>query len=406
MPAPLATAELLAVGSELLVGETRDTNSGDLAAELTALGLEVRRLSQLPDDLAVVVTAMRQALSNTDLVVSTGGLGPTPDDLTREAIAAVLGETPAVDPELEGWLRELFERRGIRFTETNLKQAWLIPGATSLPNPNGTAPGWYVEAPGGKVIVALPGPPREMRPMWRDHVLPRLRERGLGVDQAVETLRLTGIGESLLVDLVGERLLRGSQPKVATYARIDAVDLRISAQGEPGRPARSIVDAAVAELLPRLEPYLFARGDEGWPEAIERRLGGRTLALVEIGMTGQLVALLGASPLVVQGEMLRDRAPLPRGARDLRGLARAVRDDARAHAALVVRARERRGDTDVSIAVALGERATLVKRRAFLAGALGRRRAANSACAELWARLDEPNPGSRRRPPSARSAAR
>jgi nicotinamide-nucleotide amidase len=385
--APLSSAELLAVGSELLHGETRDTNSGDLAAELSAVGVEVRRLSQLPDDLDVVVGALRQALANADLVVLTGGLGPTPDDLTREAIAAVLGETPAADPATEAWLRDLFDRRGIRFTETNLKQAWLIPSATGLPNPHGTAPGWYVEAPEGRAIVALPGPPREMRPMWREHALPRLRERGLGVDRAAETLRLTGIGESLLVDLVGAELLHGRQPQVATYARVDAVDLRVSAEGEPGRSARSIVDETVALLLPRLEPYLFARGDEGWPEAIERRLAGRTLALVEIGMGGQLLALLGASRLVVQGEMLRDRAPLPRGARDLRGLARAVRDDARAHVALAVRARERRGDTDVSVVVALGARTTLVRRQAFLAGDLGRRRAANVACAELWARL-------------------
>jgi nicotinamide-nucleotide amidase len=388
--APLATAELLAVGTELLVGETRDTNSGDLAGELTALGVEVRRLSQLPDDLAVVVAALRAALANVDLVVTTGGLGPTPDDLTREAIAEVLEQTPAVDPGLEAWLRGLFERRGLRFTQTNLKQAWLIPGAVSLPNPHGTAPGWFAETAEGRVVIALPGPPREMRPMWRDHVLPILRGRGLGVDRAVETLRLTGIGESLLVDLVGEDLLRGSQPQVATYARVDAVDLRVSATGERGRTARNIVDAAVAEMLPRLEPYLFARGDEGWPEAVERRLAGRTLALTEIGMGGQLLALLGTSPLVVHGEMLRDRAPLPRGARDLRALARSVRDDARAHVALVVRARERRGDTDVSIAVATDRRTTQVGRRAFLAGDLGRRRAANSACAELWARLGSP----------------
>ena len=114
-PAPLATAELLAVGAELLVGETRDTNSGDIARELTALGVEVTRMTQLPDDQAVVTDALRQALQRVDLVITSGGLGPTPDDLTREAIAAALSEEPAVDPDLEAWLRSLWAKRGLPF---------------------------------------------------------------------------------------------------------------------------------------------------------------------------------------------------------------------------------------------------------------------------------------------------
>lgn len=383
--APIASADLLAVGTELLVGETRDTNSGDLAAELTALGVEVRRMSQLPDELAVVVDALRGALAEADLVVTTGGLGPTPDDLTREAIAEVLGETPTVDPDTEAWLKGLFERRGLRYAPTNRKQAWLIPGAVGLPNPNGTAPGWWVETPDGKVVVALPGPPREMRPMWRDHVLLRLRERGLGADRAAETLRLTGIGESLLVDLVGEEILRASQPQVATYARIDAVDLRISAVAEAGRTARSIVDGTIEGLMPRLGPYVFARGDAGWPEALGERLAGRSLAVVEVDMWGHLVALLGASPWLLHGEVRR--APR-RGERvDLRALARDARTNADADVGLAVRVREVRGDTSVTIATVLGRRVTHVRRRAFLAGDTGRRRAANSACAELWGRL-------------------
>jgi nicotinamide-nucleotide amidase len=402
----IESASLLAVGSELTYGETRDTNSGDLATELTALGVEVRRMSQVPDDLDVVIDALRQALREAHLVVTTGGLGPTPDDLTREGIAAVLGQTPTVDPGLEAWLRGLFERRGVRFVETNLKQAWLIPGAVSLPNPNGTAPGWFVETPEGRVIAALPGPPREMRPMWRDHVLPRLRERGLGRERATETLRLTGIGESLVVDLVGRELLAAHQPRLATYARVDAVDLRVSAVDEPGRSAREVVEATVAELLPRLEPYLFARGEEGWREAIERRLDGRTLALIEIGLGGHLLALLGGSPLVIQGEMQRDGRRLPHGARDLAALAQAAESDTGAGAALVVRASERGGDMDVRVAVSLEGRTSRARRQAFLAGDLGRRRAANVACTELWRRLGEARPSRTTPEPSRRSGSR
>lgn len=395
---PVATAELLAVGSELLTGDTRDTNSADLAAELTALGVEVVRMSQLPDDLPVVVGALRDALGHADLVITTGGLGPTPDDLTREAIAELMGESPRVDPDLLAWLRDLFERRGIRFADTNLKQAWLIPSAVALPNPNGTAPGWFVRTPEERLIVALPGPPREMRPMWQDHVLPRLRERGLGLDRAVETLRLTGIGESLLVDLVGEGLLRAAQPRVGTYARPDAVDLRISAVGEEGRPARSIVDAAIAALMPQLEPFLFARGPEGWPQAIGARLSGRTVALLERGLAGQLTALLGAESWLRRAEVLPARARLPHGARDLRTAARHARDDAGADIGLAVQARERSVDTEVAVAVALGRHATLSRHRVFLAGDQGRRRAANAACSELWSRLGA---AARHAPPGA-----
>ena len=160
---PLATAEMLAIGAELLIGETRDTNSGDIAQQLTALGVDVLRMCQLPDDLEVVSCELRDALDRVDLVVTSGGLGPTPDDLTRESIAAVLGEEPFVDPSLEAWLRDLWAKRGLPFSDVNLKQAWLIAGAEALPNPNGTAPGWWVERD-GKVIIALPGPPRELHP--------------------------------------------------------------------------------------------------------------------------------------------------------------------------------------------------------------------------------------------------
>jgi nicotinamide-nucleotide amidase len=168
-PRRLLTAELLSIGSELTVGDTRDTNGGELARSLTAAGVRVGRLTALPDDLEAVTDAFRSGLARSDLVVSTGGLGPTPDDLTRESIAAACGEQPVVDPEIETWLRELWSRRGQAFPELNLKQAWRIPSATILPNPNGTAPGWLVVRPDGRVIVALPGPPREMRPMWADH---------------------------------------------------------------------------------------------------------------------------------------------------------------------------------------------------------------------------------------------
>ena len=209
-----------------------NSNASWLAQRLEARGIRVVLVAAVPDELDRIVGFVRREAPLVDHLIVTGGLGGTPDDLTREAIAAVCGEFPAVDDRLEAWLRELWFRRGMPFPEINLKQAWLIPSAKAIPNRNGTAPGWWVERPGGRVIVALPGPPREMRPMWRDAVLPRLHKRGLGVERVTRTLRLWGVGESQAADLIGEAVLRRANPAVATYARSDSVDVRISAVGE------------------------------------------------------------------------------------------------------------------------------------------------------------------------------
>ena len=385
-------AELLSIGSELTVGESRDTNAGELAGILTSAGVEVIRITALPDELPIVQAAFAAALGRADLVVSTGGLGPTPDDLTRESIAAAIGEIPAVDAELETWLRGLFERRSLPFAAANLKQAWLTPSTTPIPNTNGSAPGWWVDRPDGRVIVALPGPPGEMRPMWTEWVLPRLVSRGLGRQTATLTLRTTGIGESILAERLGSLLDRGANPTVATYARADALDIRISAVSTDETDAAALVAEAEAEVLRRIGWHVWARGDVTWPAAIEAGLVARrwNVATVEIGTRGSVAALLG--------EGLGDRliratvhAGVPRAAAgrrlDLTALAREARDAAGADVGLAVRAWTRGGDLAVSIAVVdpAGEHAE--RRVAFLAGEMGRTRAALLAAAVLQGRL-------------------
>jgi len=379
----IQTAELLAVGAELLLGDTRDTNSGDLARELTALGVEVTRVSDLPDRLEVVAGALADALARADLVLTTGGLGPTPDDLTRESIAQVAGEEPYEDPELGAWLRDRFERRGLPYVDANRKQAWLIPSATGLPNPLGTAPGWWVDRPDGRVVVALPGPPREMHPMWQAEVLPRLRARGLGTDRAAETLRLAGIGESMLVPLIGEEVLRRRNPEVATYARADAVDVRVSAVAEHGRTARELVDAELARLEPLVGRYVFAHGDTGWPQALAARLAGRTLATLERGTAGLLAATLGAEPWLALAEVGRAG-----GLDDAARAAALIRQRAAADIGLAVAATEEAGDMRVAVAVSSGDRQVVETHTAFLGGEMGRRRAVNLACLCLWRWLE------------------
>ena len=373
----LRSSVILAIGSELTHGWTRDTNSGDLAGELTSLGVDVQHIVALPDELTGVTDAVRQALATADLVVSTGGLGPTPDDLTREAIAAACGLEPTVDAELLAWLHELFARRGYRMPSANTKQAWLVPGASALPNPNGTAPGWWLERPEGRRLIALPGPPREMWPMWRDHALPRLRQLGAGTEHAWHTLRLTGIGESQLVGLIGRRLLRSANPSVATYARPDAVEVRVGAVAADGLSARELVEKTVAELRRRVSDYVFAEGEVGWPAAIGARLAGRSLTSVELGTGGSLIALLGEAPYLRDAEMRTADG-------DLGDLAAEARRQHRADLALAMRATSREVDTVVEIAIASSGATHHEQRTAFLAGAEGRRRAAIAACAALW----------------------
>jgi nicotinamide-nucleotide amidase len=379
-PAPIATAELFAVGAELLVGETRDTHSGDLARYLTELGVEVRRMTQLPDELDVIVEALRAALTRVDLLITTGGLGPTPDDLTREAIAGAIGEKPHVDPDLEAWLRDIWGRRDLPFSEVNLKQAWLIPSASAMGNPHGTAPGWWVEHD-SRVIIGLPGPPRELHPMWQAHALPRLRERGLGIDRAVETLRLTGIGESTVVDLVGKDLLEAENPRMATYARLDSVDLRISAVGTRSRSAVGLVEASVEALSPRIDPYVFARGDDDWPKALAGRVTGRRLATCEVGTAGYLGLLLGTSSCLIGAEQRHDRHA------SAAWLASDVRLRLGAEIGLAVVAHESGDDMSVEVATDIAGRVDSATHTVFRGGDTGRRRAANAGVAALWRRL-------------------
>ena len=420
----ILTAELLSIGTELTVGETRDTNAGELARSLTGLGVAVGRIQAVPDDLGVVTTAFAGALERVDLVVSTGGLGPTPDDLTRESIAAVAAEVPEVDSDLEIWLRRLWSRRGLPFPEMNLKQAWLIPSATALRNDNGTAPGWWVDRPDGRILVALPGPPREMRPIWTDQVLPRLRAARAGTDTVNRTFRLAGIGESQLADLLGEDLLRSTNPIVATYARADAVDVRVSAvggdAGRGGPSAEDLVDAAARHVLGLIGPYVWAEGETTWPEAIgaELEVRGWTLACVEVGTGGSLATLLGDRPWLAFTESLSPDAPgasahgdadggQSDGAKDLdpaaaesapatlpteatpglEALARRAMAIGGATVGLGVRARARGDDTAASIVVVSPNDVHRERRLVFLGGANGRSRTGLAAAAVLLAQL-------------------
>lgn len=389
----LLTVELLAIGTELTVGETTDTNSGEVARSLVAHGVAVTRVTDLPDHQPTVVDALLVALTRADLVVCTGGLGPTPDDLTREAVAEACGEALETDPRTLARLKEMWARRNQPFPEANLKQAWIIASATTLPNPHGTAPGWWVDRPDGRVIVLLPGPPREMVPMWRDHALPKLIGRGVGGDADVRTLRLTGIGESQVVEELGEPLLRRTNPVVATYARHEAVDVRISARPEGGRSAAEVGADAEATVLSILGKYVWARGETTWADALGEALADRgwTLATTERGSEGALVALLRGMPSLRRAETVAPDAEAASGGAsegELElGEAERIRTESRADVGLAIRIEASGRDTTVHVGLVSPTGRHAERRMAFQGGRQGADRAAIAGAAVLHAFL-------------------
>jgi nicotinamide-nucleotide amidase len=237
---PLTSAvELVTIGDELLLGFTVDTNGAFLARRLAERGIAVTRRTAVGDDLNAIASAVREALERTGIVVTTGGLGPTTDDMTRDAVAAVFGRELRVDETHVAWMRERWRSRfGRDMPESNRRQAMIPVGAQKLDNRHGSAPGIFIEDARG-VVVTLPGVPRELRGMAEDTLLPLLLQRGCGGDDCIRslTLRTTGIAESLLQDR-----LRGihpgdavSAPSLAYLPGVDGVDLRVTMRGTDSR---------------------------------------------------------------------------------------------------------------------------------------------------------------------------
>src|SRR6266568_4123240 len=198
-------AEILSCGTELLLGHITDTNATYLAQSLASLGIDLYFVSQVGDNQGRIVETLRRAWERSDLIVMTGGLGPTEDDLARESISALLGETMQVDPRLEAELRRIFATRSANMPERNVKQATLIPSAQALPNPYGTAPGWWVEKD-GHIIVAMPAIPR-LSPYTGGLIFTRI-------------LRVSGLGESMVEERL-DSLIHSNNPTIATYAKPD-----------------------------------------------------------------------------------------------------------------------------------------------------------------------------------------
>jgi len=288
-------AEIIAVGTELLLGEILDTNSQYLAQQLTGLGIDLYFVTHVGDNMGRLSDTVQRALGRSDIVIMTGGLGPTEDDLTREAIAQALGETMTVRPELEEVLKGWYAKRNRPMPAMNIKQATLIPSATAIDNPIGTAPGWWVENSGHK-IVCMPGVPHEMKKMWEEQVAPRLDMGGGGV-LVTRTLKTVGIGESNVAEVVQD-LINNENPTLATYAKQDGVHLRIAAKAESRDAANAMIGEFEQKVRALTQQWIYGIDDETLAGAIGRLLvaQGLTVATMESASGGLLASYFTDTP--------------------------------------------------------------------------------------------------------------
>ena len=279
------SAEIISIGTELLRGEITDTNAVYLASQLPLIGIELQRITTSGDDVKMLAQVLRQALKRSAVVITTGGLGPTQDDLTREAIAMVLDEKLFMDAELETQLRVAFARMGREMPPSNLQQAMRIPSAIPLTNQRGTAPGLWIDK-NDKVLVVMPGPPREMLPMWQNEVLPRLKTRFNGVTILTRTIKTFSIQEAKVGELVQE-FFKVDNPITGIYAKPDGIQVRLIAHGNN---ARQLLDAAEKKIKKSLAPYVWGTDNDTLAGIIGQVLSshGMSLATME-GFTGGLL---------------------------------------------------------------------------------------------------------------------
>jgi competence/damage-inducible protein CinA-like protein len=283
--------EVLAVGTELLLGQLVDTNSAWIGEQLAAAGIDSHLHLQVGDNHERLVETLRWLLDGSDAVLVCGGLGPTPDDLTREAIAEVMGVKLHRRSELVEVIRSRFTRRGWAMPESNLRQADVPEGGESIPNPMGTAPGLICEV-GAKVVYAVPGVPYEMEPMVSGVVLPDLLERSGERSTIVSrVLKTWGVAESGLAELIAARVEAQTNPTIAFLARgIEGITVRITAKANSEAEARALIEAEEAALRVDLGDLVFGVDDETMETAVidGLRRRGWTLGVAE-SLTGGLV---------------------------------------------------------------------------------------------------------------------
>lgn len=302
-------AEIIAIGSELLLGQIVDTNSSHIARRLAENGIPLVYTMTVGDDLQRMEEAIRSAIRRSSILITTGGIGPTEDDLTREAVAHVTGHPLTFQPHLMGQIEALFAKRGFRMAENNRKQAYIPEGAIAIENPRGTAPGFIVEGPDW-VTVSIPGVPSEMEYLMEKTVIPYLRRRFSLERQVIRyrVLRACGLGESAIGLQIKDLMKQGQNPSVGTLASIGDIRIRITASANDPEEASDLIRKMEEEIRSRLGILIYGVDDESLHGniAMELQRLGLTLSVAETltgGVISQKLAITGTH-CFVQGLIL------------------------------------------------------------------------------------------------------
>lgn len=298
-------AEILAVGTELLLGQIANTNARWMSEALATIGVDVMHHQAVGDNLERIVEAMRLSAGRADVVIVTGGLGPTQDDITRDALGVLMGAPMVRHPELEDLLRGKFRSFGRReMPESNLRQADVPEGARYIAPSRGTAPGLVAELPGGARVYAVPGVPEEMVEMMEGTIVPELASSADAVVRS-RVLRCAGIGESALAERVDDLFSGSANPTIAFLASSGEVRVRITAKAATAEEADALIEPVADEVRRRLGNEVFTSEDESLEEAVVRLLGvaGTTLACAESitggGVGARITSVPGASEVFV-----------------------------------------------------------------------------------------------------------
>ncbi|PQO37909.1 CinA family nicotinamide mononucleotide deamidase-related protein [Blastopirellula marina] len=293
-------AEILAIGDELTSGQRLDTNTQWLSQQLEQLGIEVRFHTTIGDDLASNVQAFRIALSRAALVIATGGLGPTDDDLTRQALAEATGTELKLHGESLEHIERRFSMRGRQMPPKNQIQAMFPQGSRVIPNPNGTAPGIDLDCSidgHASRFIALPGVPAEMKEMWQATVVPSLAGQGT-VKKIIRhhVVKCFGVGESHMEALLPDLIKRGREPRVGITVHQATISLRITATGANVRQCETAIDDTVQQIHAAVGDLVFGEGEDELQDVVVRQLHeqNKTLATVESSTAGMLAFWLGS----------------------------------------------------------------------------------------------------------------
>ena len=291
------TAEIIAVGSELLTPQRIDTNSLFLTRKLNERGIDVVRKTVVGDDRQRLANEIRGARESSGVVITTGGLGPTLDDLSRDAASDALGRKLIFHQQVVDWIEERFRRRGRKMADVNRRQAYILDGADIIPNPRGTAPGQWFEDDAG-ILMLLPGPPRELEPMFAEQCMPRMEKIESPYQYHTVLMRVTGVPESDLDQRIGP--IYSAEPRVATTILAAPGDIQIHLRAKAARrdEARTIAEALAVRVQAELGPQVYTRENEPLEEVVARRFRerGMTLAVAESCTGGLLAERITAVP--------------------------------------------------------------------------------------------------------------